>query len=43
MIIDNLTIIGILIAIGAALIVSRLVSKDASEIAVKSRRSLRHF
>lgn len=42
MIIDNLTIVGVVIAIGVALVVSRLVSKGASGVAAKSRRSLHH-
>jgi len=38
MIIDNLTIIGLVITIGVAVIVSRLASKGASEVVHKSRR-----
>ena len=42
MIIDNLTIFGVLIAVGVALVVSRLASKGVSGVAPKSRRPLHH-
>jgi len=42
MIIDNLTIIGVVVAIGLALVVSRLIAKGASGVATRSRRSLHH-
>jgi hypothetical protein len=39
MIIDNLTIIGVIIAIGVAVVVSRLAAKGASSVVPKRRRA----
>lgn len=42
MIIDNLTIFGVIIAIGLALVISRLAAKGLSGAAHKSRRPIEH-
>ncbi len=43
MIIDNLTIIGILVTVGVAVALSLLVSKGNPEVAIKGRHRLHHL